>query len=154
MPVEGVVRGMKRAVRVALVCNIVLVVALVISWVADLGVPRAARAHSEFDGFDRNAGIAHGSIDSATVDRAIYGKAVFRTARAVEEKIVDELGRYQLMGVSVGPAGTSAFVKDTARKQTLSVSPGEQLGVQFEVVSIDQDGVVLRRGGETLRLTR
>jgi len=152
--IEQAVSGLSRAIRIALICNIVLLVLLVISWSVNLSIPRKSVTDLAMKGLDRNVQFTNTSIEAESVDRAIRGKAVLRTARAVEEKIVDELGRYQLMGVSIGSNGAKAFIKDTARKQMLTVSSGETLGVQFEVESIDQEGVVLRRGGETLRLKR
>lgn len=98
-------------------------------------------------------GPAASTVSEETVREAIKGKAIFRTNRQVEEKVVDELGRYELRGVSNGRSGLRAYVRDTKRKRTLTKEAGEMLDV-FEVVDVRRDGLVLRRADQEVLLAR
>ena len=93
-------------------------------------------------------------IDEATVSRVILGRAPFRTMRRVEDKLVDELGRFELKGISSGKNGAKAFVKDTKRKRTITVRVGDTLGNRYEVIAIDSKGLTVRRGNDEITLKR
>lgn len=94
-------------------------------------------------------------IDEATAARAILGKAPFRVMRRVQEKMVDELGRFELMGGTFsGKSNAMAFVKDTRRNRTIRLRVGDTLGTRYEVVAIDSRGVTLWDGNDEVTLKR
>lgn len=104
---------------------------------------------------DPGQGSRHssGHVDTAKVKQAITGKAIFRTSRLLPEKVTDELGRYELKGVSMRNGIVKAYIKDIKRKRTLIKEAGDSLGV-FEIISVQRSRVNLRRGNEELVLEK
>lgn len=149
-------RRLKKCAGVLLVVNAALTAVLFSSMIT--GIFRLDhRADAVGTESDRDVVILETEpIDEATVSRAILGKAVFRTYRKVEQRVVDELGRFELMGTSHDsePERRSAFIKDTKRKRSLTLRVGDTLGGKFEVIAISRDGVSLRRGNEMLLLSK
>ncbi len=141
-----------KAVRFGILANIALTLLFAVAvifretWsvaVADSSV-NAARA-------ERIARVE--PISKERVMTATSGRAVFRTYRAAEEKVVDELGRYRLSGISFRDGQRRAFIKDTKQNRSFSVGAGDVLGV-FQVIAVEKDAVRLQRGGDEVLLKR
>jgi len=98
-------------------------------------------------------GMAADRIDRATLDKAMLGKAIFRSGNHEPDKVVTEVGRYELRGVFARGGVTKAAIRDTKRKKTLIKQAGDTVDT-FEVVEIGADRVKLRRGEEELSLVR
>lgn len=104
---------------------------------------------------DPGLGNSHsvGYVDVAKVKQAITGKAIFRTSRLLPEKVTDELGRYELRGISLRDGILKAYIRDVKRKRILIKEAGDSLGV-FEIISVQRSRVTLRRGNEQLVLEK
>lgn len=138
-----------------------LVVAAVLSlgWLAlFLGVPlipsSAAADVSEggLKGAPQDA-FTDAHLENADLAKATVGRSIFRSSRQVSEKVVDELGRYELRGVFTRNGVMKASIRDTKRKKTVIKAAGENLD-EFEIVEIARQGVRLRRGNEEVALVR
>lgn len=92
-------------------------------------------------------------LETAKVAKATLGRAVFRSSRQLPDRVVDEIGRYELRGILTRQGAKKATIRDTKKKKTLIKAVGERLD-DFEVVEINDGGVRLRRGGEEVELVR
>ncbi len=93
------------------------------------------------------------TLSMEQVSSATTGKAIFRTYHSAEGKVVNEAGRYQLMGISSRNGQLRAFIKDMKLNRAFSVGTGETLGV-FLVVSVEKDGIRLQKGSDEYFLKR
>jgi hypothetical protein len=153
MSIRGIDRAIRRTFPLVFMANATLsllwLTAAVTPWLNPMYGSQAGAETASMAG----AGPVVPSVTEAAVRDATTGKAIFRTNRQVEEKVVDELGRYQLRGVTNGSSGARAYIRDTQRKRTLCKEAGEMLDV-FEIVDVRRDGVVLRRAGEEVLLAK
>ena len=144
--------GIRKATRAVLWADVlltaVLAAILTIHWVVPARTVAADDRRSPVAASPRQWYVA---IDQ--VRAAVTGKAVFRTSRAVREKVVDELGRYELKGASISGTERKAYIRDTKMKRMLVKRPGDTLG-PYEVVEVNEQGVTVRRGAETLVLSK
>lgn len=112
--------------------------------------PEAGTASAVALNLDRLTGER---LDKAAVSKATTGKAVFRNSSAEPDKVVDEIGRFQLRGVFMRGEIAKAAIRDTKRKKTLLKQQGDTLE-SYEIVEISPAGVKLRRGNEEVSLVR
>lgn len=151
---ERFLRELRKTTRVVVLVNAVLTgILIVVFTTGAFTLPH----HVQESSFDQTWLIDRSEskpIDEATVSRTILGKAVFRTNRKLEEKVVDELARFQFRGATSGVGEPKAFVKDLGRKKMITIRVGELLGGRFEVTAIERDGIHLRRGDEYFKLGR
>ena len=133
----------------AAVLTVTWLVAVSTSW---LDPPGATATPSDANSINR---ITRSSrrISLSEVDQATRGKAIFRTYREAQARSVDEIGRYELVGVSGRGKRLTAHFRDTKRNDMFSKNVGETVG-PYEVVAVEHDGVVLERGNERLELAR
>jgi hypothetical protein len=93
------------------------------------------------------------SLTLADVQKATTGKAIFRSSRTVQVKVVDELSFYTVTGVSLRGGEHSAYVRDTKQKKLFVKKAGESIG-SYQITAIDEQGVHLTRGGENVLLAK
>jgi len=93
-------------------------------------------------------------ITPADIENTITGKVLFRTsATTLKEKIVDELAHYELKGISTRAGQKLAHVRDNKLKKLVTKKVGDSLGA-YDVINISDEGVTLRRGAETVILSK
>lgn len=93
-------------------------------------------------------------VTLADVEKETTGKVLFRTsATSLKEKIVDELAHFELKGISTRGGKKLAHVKDNKLKKLVTKRVGESLGA-YEIVDITNEGVTVRRGTETVVLSK
>jgi hypothetical protein len=93
-------------------------------------------------------------IDPSTIADRTKGKSLFRTMQPLDTKVVDELGRYELRGVSQRGGVFKAYVKDTKGQKTHILKVGDMLGNIFEVEEIESREITLKRGDEEVKLKK
>lgn len=143
-------RASKIGVGLGITLTAMLAVALTTNWV---DIPHTALAVKDGEWTDtRN--IAPNVIPETVVAQTIRGKAVFRSNRMPEMKVIDELGRYELKGISSRAGVLRAYVKDTKRKKMHTVHKGDLLGGIYSVEEIRRNQLILRRGSEYLTLQK
>jgi hypothetical protein len=92
-------------------------------------------------------------VSVAAVRDATTGKAVFRTYREKKARVIDELSNFILSGSSTRDGVMRAYVRDTKLNTVAIKKIGDTLG-PYEVVDITNEGLTLRRGGETVFLPK
>lgn len=139
--------------------TLVLGALLSAAWLAlFLGVPlipapRPADAAEGAKGGDAPTTLGDAHTEKGAVAEATVGRSIFRSSRQVPDKVVDEVGRYELRGVFTRNGTAKASIRDTKRKKTLIKARGERLD-EYEIVEIGPEGVRLRRGNEEVALAR
>ena len=101
----------------------------------------------------RSQGDTQESVTSTEVADRTRGRAPFRTGRVVKAREVDELGAFRLVGASTRRSVKKAYVRDLKLEKMLIKEIGDQLG-SYEVVEIERDGIVLRKGSEDFVLRK
>ena len=97
---------------------------------------------------------ASAQITTADIEKTTTGKVLFRTsATKLKEKIVDELAHYELKGISTRAGQKLAHVRDNKLKRLVTKKVGDSLGA-YEIVDITNEGVTVRRGAETVILSK
>jgi len=151
---QTVAERMGRLARTLLALSAGLTAVLIVAWLTPwLDLPEARDEAAGEVLTERALRLADHHVEAAEVVRATTGKAVFRTNQALPDKVVDELGRYELKGFIRRDGKVWACVRDVKRKKTLTKGVGELLE-PFEITGIDRGGVRLRRGNEELYLTK
>jgi hypothetical protein len=123
---------------------------LALGWIPMGPTARAGEASAVSLNLDR---VACERIDKAALNMLTVGKALFRVSHQEPDKVVTEVGRYELRGVFTRGGVARAAIRDTKRKKTLIKQAGDTVDA-FEVVEIAPNGVKLRRGEEELSLVR
>lgn len=93
------------------------------------------------------------TLSMSDVQKMTLGKAIFRSGRITQVKVVDELSFYALTGLSLRGESRRAYVRDTKQKKLLVKKVGDTIG-SYEVVEIDEQGVHLIRGGDRVLLAK
>lgn len=142
-----------RAERWLLVANVLLTVLLGASLLTS-GLQWSSAA----DSAPAQAGTgprdgAKPSITASAVSDRIRGRAPFRTSRVEKVKEVDELGSFRVIGASIRNGTKKAYVRDLKLEKMLIKEVGGQLG-SYEVVEIEREGIVLRKGSEDFVLRK
>ena len=138
---------------------LVLAALLSVGWLALLtglpwiSAPATMNAMAEKRGKDALTQFNDAHVDKSAVAQATTGRAIFRSSYQVPDKMVDEVGRYELRGIFERGGVTKASIRDTKRKKTLIKATGERLG-DYEIVEVTAKGVRLRRGNEEVSLVR
>lgn len=134
---------------VALLLSVVLALILGVHTFA----PEKAAGLDAIEPFSAVRAAASTSLSKTQVDQIVMGKAVFRTSSREREKVVDELGRYELKGTSVRGGRYNAYIRDVKQGKMLVKAIGDTLGL-YEITEINDEGVTLRRGAEVLLLSK
>lgn len=95
----------------------------------------------------------HSQIARQDIDARTRGKSVFRTSRQLKTQVVEEIGRYELQGISGRVGAFKAYFKDTKVRKTLKKRVGDSLG-PFQIKEIVKGKVVLERSGEVYEFLR
>lgn len=100
------------------------------------------------------AGKETAHLTAQDVRKITTGKILFRTSALIlKEKVVDELAHYELKGISLRNGVYRAFVRDNKLKKFVTKTVGESLGA-YEIVDISDEGVTVKRGAETVILSK
>lgn len=149
---------LQRYLDKAVVYNIALAflaIALFGGWLYADQLPKTYEDSSEELAFLEQLSVDDSiSIDLKTVTSTTRGKSVFRTARVMQVKTVDALGRFELMGTSIRGEERKAYIRDTKMKKLHTVKPGEEFGGVFKVLEIERNAITVQRGNEMMKLEK
>lgn len=154
MTLDTIEKRLRRASHILAACAILLILLLGISLTTDALTPSRVPAQASMASWTPERLRMDTHIDADSVTENTRGRAVFRSSRIRVPKIVDDSGRFILLGTSIRDNVWRAYVKDTKLKKTFILREGDNLGGIYEVVHVESGTAQIQRGSDILTLTK
>ena len=153
MKAERVVASIGKATRVLVVLNILVGGTWLIAGCTDWLDPPSGSYEPSVSPSHAGSRKSYGRMARQDIDARTRGKSVFRTSRQLKSQVVEEIGRYELQGISGRVGSFKAYFRDTKVRKTLKKRVGDSLG-PFQIKEIEKGRVVLERSGEIYEFLR